>query len=484
MQQGLRGFLETVKSTYPEQFCRIGEPVEPVYDATALVMALEKEAACPILYLDRVNGSAFSLVANVLATKGRLALAMGVSEDDLLNEYVRRSKTYLEPKLLDDSPLHENVAEAREADLRRLPLLTHFEQQSAPYISASLVVAKDPHSNHQTVGYHRMMLKGPRKLGVSLHSRRRMFEYFRRAEEQNRPLEAAIVIGAHPLISMAGISYPPADTDKFHIAGGLFGEPVEMVRCRTIEVAVPRWAEIVIEGRILNGVREPEGPFGEFTGYASSRGTENLFEVSALLHRDGAIYQDINPGISREHCFFLSFPREALVTDLLRRTMPNLRAVRVPIFSGCGSFHCYISLKKTIEGQPRQAIMATFGADHYFKHVVVVDDDVDVFNEEEVLWAVATRVQADKDVIIVPDMMGTLLDPSANNAITAKMGIDATRPLGEFPPRLSLPSDAIERARALLQGSVRQGQHRCADGRAVADEPAAIRGSSPEDRPG
>jgi 2,5-furandicarboxylate decarboxylase 1 len=213
----------------------------------------------------------------------------------------------------------------------------------------------------------------------------------------------------------------------------------------------------VVEGRILHGVREPEGPFGEFTGYASSRGTQNLFEVTAIRYRDGAIYQDINPGLSREHCFFLSFPREVLVTDILRRIVPNLVAVRVPIFSGCGSFHVYVSIKKTIEGQARQAIMAVLGADHYFKHVIVVDEDVDVQDEEEVLWAVATRVQANKDVIIVPDTMGTLLDPSTPNAISAKMGIDATKPLGPFPPRLSLPAEAVERARTLLRGSVSAG---------------------------
>jgi UbiD family decarboxylase len=278
-----------------------------------------------------------------------------------------------------------------------------------------------------------------------------MFEYFRRAEERDRPLDVAVVIGAHPLISMAAISYPPMDADKFHVAGGLFGEPVELVGCTTVDVAVPRWAEIVIEGRLLSGVREPEGPFGEFTGYALSRGTENVIEVTAIRHRDRAIYQDVNPGMSLEHCFFLSFPREALVTDLLRRTMPNLKAVRVPIRSGCGSFHVYVSLRKTIEGQPRQAIMTVFGADHYFKHVIVVDDDVDITNDEEVLWAVATRVQADRDVMILPEMMGTLLDPSAPQAISAKMGIDATRPLGDYPPRLSLPSEAVRRARELLR---------------------------------
>lgn len=452
MSQELRSFLDQVAQERPEQVFRVSEPVDPVYDVTALVMALEKHPDCPILHLDRVAGSQFPLVANVLATQGRLALAMGVPEQTLMDEYARRSKTHIPPTLFDDSPLHDNVFVGEEVDLARLPMLTHFEQNGGPYISAALVVAKDPFTNVQTVGYHRMMLKGPRKLGVSLHSRRRMFEYFRRAEEQGRPLEAAVVVGAHPLVSMAGISYPPVDVDKFDVAGGLFGEPLELVRCRTIDLAVPRWAEIVIEGRILNQVREPEGPFGEFTGYASSRGTENVFEATALQYRNGAIFQDVNPGISLEHCFFLSFPREVLVTELLRRTMPNLRAVRVPIFSGCGSFHCYISMKKTIEGQARQAIFTALAADHYIKHVIVVDEDVDISSDEEVLWAVATRVQADKDVIIVPDSMGTLLDPSAENAITAKMGIDATRPLGGFPPRLSLPAESIERARRLVEG--------------------------------
>ena len=453
MPQDLRSFLALIEREYPEQFCRLREPVRPAYDATALVMALEKEPHCPILYLERVLGSDHPLVANVLATEGRLALAMGVAEADLLEEYARRTKRFIPPRTFDDSPLDEHVFLGDDADVTRLPNLVHFEQDGGHYISAALVAARDPHSELQTVGYHRMMVKGPRKLGISLHSRRRMFEYFRRAEELGRPLEAAVVLGAHPLVSMAGISYPPMDSDKFHVAGGLFGEPIEMVRCRTIDVAVPRWAEIVIEGRILNAVREPEGPFGEFTGYASSRGTENLFEVTAIRYRDGALYQDINPGLSREHCFFLSFPREVLVTETLRRTIPNLKAVRVPIFAGCGSFHVYVSIKKTIEGQARQAIMATLGADHYFKHVIVVDDDVDVYDDEEVLWAVATRVQANKDVIIVPDTMGTLLDPSTPNAISSKMGIDATRPLGPFPPRLSLPAEAIERAQALLRGS-------------------------------
>jgi 2,5-furandicarboxylate decarboxylase 1 len=213
---------------------------------------------------------------------------------------------------------------------------------------------------------------------------------------------------------------------------------------------VPRWAEIIIEGHILHEEREKEGPFGEFTGYASTRGTENVLIPTAIQYRDGAIYQSHNAGLSLEHCMFLALPREVMVTQVLRRTIPNLKAVRVPIRSGCGSFHVYVSIRKTAEGQAKQAIMSVLGADHYFKHVIVVDDDVDVFDDEEVLWAVATRMQADRDLVVASGGMGTLLDPSSPDGSSAKLGIDATRPLGPFADRLSLPERAVARARALI----------------------------------
>jgi UbiD family decarboxylase len=223
-----------------------------------------------------------------------------------------------------------------------------------------------------------------------------------------------------------------------------------VARCRTVDLAVPRWAEVVIEGHILADEREREGPFGEFTGYASTRGTENVLVPTALQYREGAIYQSHNAGLSLEHCLFLAFPREILVSQILRRIIPNLKAVRVPVRSGCGSFHVYVSLRKTAEGQPKQAILAVLGADHYFKHVIVVDEDIDIYDDEQVLWAVATRVQADRDLVVVSGGMGTLLDPSSPDGTCAKLGIDATRPLSGFAERLTLPERAVARARALL----------------------------------
>ena len=462
MAQDLRSFLELIEKKHPAQLLRIRDQVSPSFEATALVLEAEKLASCPAVLFEQVRGSDFPVISNLLAHRPRLALALGVSQERLVEEFRLRLQGSVAPVLRSDAPFQDNIFIGDRVDLGRLPMLVHFEQDAGPYLTAALVVARDPHSGIRTVGYHRMQLKGPRKMGISLHSRRRMYEYFRRAEEQNRPLEVAICLGVHPILSLGALSLPPADVDKFDLVGGVLGEPVELAPCRTVQLEVPRWSEVVIEGRILNGVREKEGPFSEFTGYASERSTENVFEPTALLYRKGALYQDINSGNSMEHCRCLSLPREMAFTNVLSRSIPNLKAVHVPVRSGIGSFHCYVSMRKTAEGQAKQAIFSVLGADHYVKLIVVVDEDIDVFDEEQVLWAIATRMQADRDVVIVKECMGTLLDPSATDAaVTAKMGIDATKPLGGFASTLTVNQRAVERAREILKGRIHMdGQDR------------------------
>jgi UbiD family decarboxylase len=448
--QELRTYLSDLERERPGELVRIREPVDPVYEATAIVMEAERLPECPVVWLEQVGDSPFPTVVNVLYTKARLARGLGVAEGDLHAAFGERVTRLVEPRTCADAPFEDRTLQGADLDVSIIPALTHFEQDGGPYITGGHVVARDPATGIETIGYHRIMVKGPQRLGISLHSRRRMFEYHRRAAESGHPLEVAVVLGVPPAVSLGALAIPPAEAGKFAIIGGLLEAPLEVARCRTVNLSVPRWAEIVIEGHILHDEHEKEGPFGEFTGYASTRGTENVLVPTAIQHRADAIYQSHNAGLSLEHCMFLAFPREVLVTQILRRIIPNLKAVRVPIRSGCGSFHVYVSLRKTAEGQAKQAIMAVLGADHYFKHVIVVDDDVDVFDDEEVLWAVATRVQADRDVITASGGMGTLLDPSSPDGTCAKMGIDATRPLGPFASRLSLPAEAVARARLLL----------------------------------
>jgi UbiD family decarboxylase len=264
------------------------------------------------------------------------------------------------------------------------------------------------------------------------------------------------VNGAHPLFHFgAGLWKGPIDVDEYDVAGGFLGEPLEIVSGVTVPVESPAHAEIVLEGSILPGVREPEGPFAEFTGYASERSTQHVFEVTAILRRTNALYQDIAAGISAEHTTLLAVPQEARLLRVLRANFPTVKAVAYPQ-SGTCRLHCYIAMKVAAEGQAKNAALAAFGDDISLKLVIVVDDDVDVTREDEVMWAVATRMQADQDLSVIPNAMGAILDPSTRNGTTAKVVIDATRPVGgTFARRHTLPPDALARAAALIGARAR-----------------------------
>ncbi len=313
-------------------------------------------------------------------------------------------------------------------------------------------MARDPDTGVETEGYHRFQVKGRARMGVSLHSRRRMFEYQRRAEAAGRPFPCAVVLGLHPLVSMGSLAYPPADVGKFEVVGGLLGEPLEVAPCLTADLHVPAAAEIVIEGEILPGVREPEGPFGEFTGYVSRRSTQHVFVAKAVAMRERPWFQSIGSGRAGDHITTLGLVREAEITNALARVVPNVRGVHVPL-SGTSSFTAYVSITQSRPGEAKHVIPIVLGVDHYVKLVIVVDDDIDVFDESEVMWAVATRMQADRDLVVIPGSLGAMLDPSADDqGVTAKLGIDATRPFGQpFAEKLLMSPEKMAWARALVE---------------------------------
>ena len=257
------------------------------------------------------------------------------------------------------------------------------------------------------------------------------------------------MIGAHPTFTFGGLWKGPIATDEYDVIGGMMGVPLEIAEGVTVPVEAPIHAEIVLEGRILAKEREPEGPFAEFTGYASARSTQQVIEVTAILHRKDALYHDIIPGISDEHTGLLAVPQEARLLRTLRDHYPNVTDVCYPK-SGTCRLHAYVSVRRPAPGLARLLASAAFGDDLSLKLVVVVDDDVDVHNDSDVLWAMATRMQADEDLDILRNGMGAILDPSNRNGLTSKLIIDATRPGGDFPERHTLDKAAVERARALI----------------------------------
>lgn len=446
----LRDFLVRFEKNDPSGVWKIKDPVSLDYDTSAMVMELDRQGRSPVLWFDNVTGSPFPVVTNLFGARATFAAALGVPESKLIEHLAKNEDKAIEPVLRDSGPIHEVVLTGDEVDLGKLPILGHFAEDAGRYITSAIVIGKDPVSGVRNASFHRMEVKGPRTLGTSLHSRRHLWSYVNKAEELGQDTPIAIVIGAHPLFTFGGLWKGPITMDEYSIVGGLMGAPLEIAAGRTVPIEIPIHAEIVLEGKIVSKQRAPEGPFAEFTGYASERSTQHVIEISAILHRKNALYHDIVPGISNEHTSLLAVPQEARLLRNLRQQYPNVTAVAYPK-SGTCRFHAYIALRNAAAGQARNAAMAALGDDLSLKLVIVVDDDVDVYNDSDVLWALATRMQADDDVDILRNVMGAILDPSNRDGLTAKMIIDATRPSGHFPARHTIPAEAVQKAKTLLQ---------------------------------
>src|SRR5437870_9554573 len=284
-RQSIRDFVAAYEHAFPGEVVRVTEAVTLDYDVMALVLEYERRRRWPILLFEKVAGADRPIVANVVASRRALAWALGVPEPRLALEYARRIKDTIKPNVVASAPFRERVLTGADLDLGRLPIPTYFPGDAGRYLTAGMLVARDPETGVETEGYHRFQVKGRDRMGVSLHSRRRMFEYQRRAEAKGRPLPCAVVLGLHPLVSMGSLAYPPPDVGKFEVVGGLLGEPLQIAPCSTIDLHVPASAEIVIEGEILPGTREPEGPFGEVRGHVSRRSTAHVFVAKALAMR-------------------------------------------------------------------------------------------------------------------------------------------------------------------------------------------------------
>jgi 2,5-furandicarboxylate decarboxylase 1 len=454
--QSLRGFLGMVARTYPDELLRIDQPVSSRLETTAMIFELERAGKDPVVIFDNVEGHTMPVVTNTAANRRLLAACLGVGAGDLPAAFRERCQRPIPCERVSTARWNEVVFEGDDVDLAKLPIPFQFPVDAAPYITAGQISARDPVTGIDTTGFHRLMLKGPNRLGVSLHSRRRMYEFHRRAEERGQPLPVAITIGVHPLHYMGSMTYAyPPGVRKFEIIGGLFGEPYRLAPCGVADLEVPAGAEIVIEGEILAGVHEPEGPFGEFTGYASYRSTQNVFVAHRVRMRRDAMFHSVVSGMSRDHILISCITREGEILNALKRNLPNVQAVHVP-HTTCGAFMAVIAMKKTAEGEPQMAMMATMGTELYTKYVIVVDDDVDIFNMDDVMWAIATRVRAEKDIVFVPGSKSAILDPTSDpkTFTVTKMGIDATRPSGvDFAERLVISDDQRARARSILQAA-------------------------------
>ena len=390
------------------------------------------------LVFPRPDGHSIPVVSNMLADSKWMADALGVPQSQLLHRFQDATRNPLAPVEVTAAPAQEVVH--HKVDLATmLPIPTHNALDSGAYITAGLLIARNPETSAQNVSIHRCQVSGPDRLGVLLLPRHTM-AYTHIAKRKGVPLEVAIVIGVDPATLLSSQAIAPLDFDELGIAGALHGIPLDVVKCVSNDVRVPANAEIVIEGTIAPDEREAEGPFGEFPQYYGPRIDSHVIHITAVTHRKQPIFHTIVGG-SMEHLILGEISREATLLGHLQRNFPEVKDVHLPRGGVC-RYHLVVQIEKRHEGQAKNIIMGAFGGHYDIKQVIVVDTDVNIHDPNEVQWAVATRFQADRDLIVVSGAQGSKLDPTARDGISAKMGLDATKPLGVDPfvfTRISVP---------------------------------------------
>jgi 2,5-furandicarboxylate decarboxylase 1 len=458
MAKDLRSFLSEMERQMPEDILLVKREIDPRYEITALQQHLEDENRFPLLILEKVKNlkgelSPFRVMTNLFATREKCAVAMGLSREqwrmETSFEFARRCLHPIKPVVVSqaEAPVKEVIRVGADVDLRELPVLTHHAMDGYPYL-VDAVVAPDPETGVYNSSHHRMLIRGRDELGLWM-SPRHLWNYCQRAWEKGEALPVAHVIGHHPGFYLGSEALVGMEADEYDVIGGVIGEPLRLVASEAYGEAllVPADAEIIIEGEIIPNLRDAEGPFGEFTGYYGPQRWSPVVKVKAITYRRDAYYMNILVG-HPDTSILGGIPKEAGIYEEVKKSVPGVRAVHFPI-SGCCRFHAYIAIDKRVDGEGKVAAIASLPYHDELKHVIVVDKDVDVFNEKEVLWALATRVQAGDQVDIIRGVRGGSLDPSSTrHAVGDKMLIDATKPVNRpYPERIRVPAEVMERIR-------------------------------------
>ena len=392
--------------------------------------------------IENIRGYDIPLLANSVSNRRMLSVALETSEDKLLETVRERMKKRIAPVVSksDSNPCQEVVSIGDKADLTEFPIYLQHEFDGGPYITAGVLVANDPINNMTNLGIYRLMLRTKNELGIGLTPPHKLRKYYQVAIEQNsEPLEVACVIGMHGLDIFSSEVSGPYDIDEYDIMGGFRGEAVELVKCKTIDVYVPTNAEIVLECEMpLTGWVYDEGPYGEFSGTYGGLKSNPIMRVKAITRKKHPIFQSAthggtHPGWTDFNVLIPIF--EQGILDSLRAANIDVKAIR--FHTGSSGMWLVASIKKWSEGEGRNAIMLMLTASNqnFPKYAVVVDDDIDIFDDEAVNWAMTWRAQPSEDVMIFDGLKCIPLDPSLPTETppitTSKMGFDATRPLSK-----------------------------------------------------
>lgn len=444
----LRGFLDDLDG----DLIRVREPLAPKHEIAAFLR--ETQGRGRAVLFEQVEGfPGVRIAGNLLSSRRLAARALGTTEERLVETYVARSTQGVPPVRATEVPAQEVVHRQPREVAALLPLMTHHEKDAAPFLTCGMVLARDPATGTRGMGVHRMMYKGGNRFGILL-ANPPLSLYLANAEAAGRPLEVAVALGVDPAMLIASVvKTGPLGPDKMEIAGALAGAPVALASALTVDVEVPARAEVILEGRILPGVREPEGPFGENTG-AYFTNDSPVVEVSAVTHRRDFIFPALVPWTADVDTL-LSLAGGA---ELLGQLQGLVRGVvDLELVPGTCSFAAVVAVRNCPSHEVRRLIHLALNLDRRLKVLTVVDDDVNLRDPREVAWAMSTRFQPERDTVIVSGTEGYIIDPSSAGGSGSRIGFDATRGAGAQFDKIAMPSAAVARARAVLS-AIDRGQ--------------------------
>lgn len=426
MKTDFRSFLSILEGE--RDLVHVKCDVSTQFELAAVAAKMDGKQA---IVFDKVQGSKIGVACNVVGTPRRFYLAMASSQQKTadakaaIRARMTEALTKLsEPAKTQDAPFEKNSSKS----LLDLPIVTHFEKDAGPFITSSVVFAKDQEKGNQNTSTHRLLRLDDRHMAIRMVEGRHLHKCFTYARDHGEDLKIAIAIGVHPAINIAAAYQAAYGVDEMLIANSLLEGKLALAKTGYSQLNVPAHAEIVIEGRILKDRTQEEWMVEMLRTYDAKR-KQPVFELERVRFRDNAIYHDILPGYA-EHRLLMGLPVEAKVYDYVKSVVPTTQSVHLTD-GGSNWLAAVIQIKKRLEGEPKNAILAAFAAHPSLKMATVVDDDIDPADPVAVEYAITTRCQADRGFVIIPNAKGSSLDPSSDqvNLLTTKVGIDATATL-------------------------------------------------------
>jgi len=417
-RQSIRRFVEQLEQA--GELLHIGDPVDPRFDLSAFLSLAD---AGPALLFEKVTGASLPVLGNVLNSRRRIAAALGVEPQGLIAAIHEAIRAPIKPLVVDGGPVQAEVVET--APLDGLPIPTFFEREARPYVTAGVILARDPHTGRGNASFARFAVLDGAQAMVGIAPNHHLALFARRAAALGRPLEIAVVIGAHPAIQLAACLYLGVGDDELECAGRLLGEPVRVTRAKTVDLMVPAEAELVLEGVIEADRPIEEGLVSEYHGMYESYGPGCLATFRALTRRTDAMFQVIEPGYHREHIYLGALPIAASLLSAIAAVVPNVRDVAVTE-AGSGRTDVVIQIDAPRPGQARRAMFAAFAAVSIVKRVTVVDADIDPWDPVAVDWARMNRMRLERDLLLIPQSGADRSEPMEAEGLVTKAGYDAT----------------------------------------------------------